>query len=329
MELVTISDISRRLNISTRTLRYYEEIGLIQSVKKEDYAYRTYDETALTKLRQILVLRKLRISLKQIGLILQSEDTAEIIETFERNLSEVDDEITALSTIRDIINTFIERLTAGIHLSVGENLLDDTALLEAVDALTVSKSAIKEKTTADLEQASTKLNTLTDRDVRIVYLPPATVAAYQYEGDDPEMHVHQVIDPFVIGNKLTEIKPDIRHYGFNSPNPTDETGYHGYEIWVTIPNDFHVPEPIVKKSFRGGLYAAHMIPFGAFEEWGLLDNWMHNNEKYEYDGSSDSRNMYGFLEEHINYVNRVHLLDPEAGGMQLDLLVPVKMKEVQ
>ncbi len=35
------------MNISTRTLRYYEQIGLIESVKKEDYAYRTYDEAAV------------------------------------------------------------------------------------------------------------------------------------------------------------------------------------------------------------------------------------------------------------------------------------------
>jgi len=38
-------------------------------------------------------------------------------------------------------------------------------------------------------------------------------------------------------------------------------------MWVTIPEEMDVPEPIVKKRFEGGLYAAHMIPFGAFEEW--------------------------------------------------------------
>ena len=44
MKLTTISEISREMNISTRTLRYYEQIGLIESVKRDDYAYRTYDE---------------------------------------------------------------------------------------------------------------------------------------------------------------------------------------------------------------------------------------------------------------------------------------------
>lgn len=99
MNLTTISEISKNFDISTRTLRYYEKIGLLQSSKKEGYAYRTYDEEAITRLQQIIILRKLRIPLKQIIEILDSKNTPEIIETFKHNLDEVDEEITALSTI--------------------------------------------------------------------------------------------------------------------------------------------------------------------------------------------------------------------------------------
>ena len=82
----------------------------------------------------------------------------------------------------------------------------------------------------DLNKASEKLSKLTDRDVRIVYLPPSNVAAYQYEGDEPEMHVNQVMDSFVLKSNLTAIKPDLRHFGFNAPNPVDESNHHGYEM---------------------------------------------------------------------------------------------------
>ena len=41
-------------------LRYYEQVGLITSLRKDDYAYRVYDETAIGRLRQVIVLRKLR-----------------------------------------------------------------------------------------------------------------------------------------------------------------------------------------------------------------------------------------------------------------------------
>ena len=90
------------------------------------------------------------------------------------------------------------------------------------------------------------------------------IQSTMYEGDDPEMRVHKAVDAFVRESNLTAIKPDLRQYGFNSPNPVDETGSHGYEVWVTIPDGFSVPEPLIKKHFEGGLYAAHMIPFGAF-----------------------------------------------------------------
>lgn len=164
MNLTTISEISKKFSISTRTLRYYEQIGLIESVKKDDYAYRAYNGEAVIRLQQILVLRKLRIPLKQIDLILKSENTAVIIDAFRQNLAEVDEEITALSTIREIINTFILRLKESIRQDIKLNLLDDTSLLEAVDALTVHKTPLKEeKTAADLEQANKKLNKLTDR----------------------------------------------------------------------------------------------------------------------------------------------------------------------
>lgn len=221
MKLTTISDISRKMHLSTRTLRYYEQIGLIASVKKDDYAYRTYDESTVTRIQQILVLRKLRIPLKQIALILQSENTAAIIDAFQQNLAEVDDEITALSTIRDIISTFITRLTESIHQDIKLNLLDDTALFEAVDALTVQKAPLKEeKTAADLEQASEKLNKLTDRDVRIVYLPPATVASAYAIGCEPgpELVTDDMMQKFIKDTNLKLIYPASRHYGFNNPD---------------------------------------------------------------------------------------------------------------
>lgn len=264
MELTTISEISRAMNISTRTLRYYEQIGLIESVKKDDYAYRTYDNDTVKRLQQILVLRKLRIPLKQIALILKSENTAAIIDAFQKNLDEVDDEITALSTIRDIISTFITRLNESIQQDIRLNLLDDTALLEAVDALTVQKIPLKEeKTVEDLQAASEKLNKLTDRDVRIIYLPRSAVASAHHIGEGCEGVVYGQISRFIKDNHLHEWKPDFRAFGFNNPMAGLEgTPSAGYEAWVTIPDDMEVSAPLVKKQFMGGLYAAHMIPMG-------------------------------------------------------------------
>lgn len=323
MELQTISQVSRQLNVSTRTLRYYEQIGLITPQKKEDFSFRTYDPDTLVRIQQILFLRKLRIPLKQIREILEIENITVTIQVFEENLSEIEEELTALSTIRGIIKTFIEKLNVNASKMA---FLEDEKLLAIVDSLAISKNDLKEdKKMADLNQTGKKSNKLSDRDVRIVYLPPSAVASYQYVGEDPEMHCNQVIDKFVLDTGLIQIKPDIRHYGFNAPNPVDETNDHGYEVWVTIPDDMEVTSPMIKKHFEGGLYAAHMIPMGAFEEWSWLCEWVKNNSKYQgNNGNKGSECMCGLLEEHLNYIHHVHLENTEPEGMQMDLLYPIR-----
>lgn len=198
MELQTISQISKSFKLSTRTLRYYEQIGLIQSTKVAEYAYRTYDAQTVLRLQQIVVLRKLRIPLKQIIVILESKDSAEIIATFEQNLKQVADEITALSTIRTILNTFIVRLNESTQLNLKRNLLDDVSILPLFDSLITSKIHFKEdKTMEDLNQANDRLEKLTDREVRILYLPPMSVAALHIIGKTAELEGKEPIYEFI------------------------------------------------------------------------------------------------------------------------------------
>ena len=42
--LIKIKDISEKYDITARALRYYEDMGLINSTRSVDYAYRLYDE---------------------------------------------------------------------------------------------------------------------------------------------------------------------------------------------------------------------------------------------------------------------------------------------
>ncbi|MDE7280188.1 MAG: GyrI-like domain-containing protein, partial [Ruminiclostridium sp.] len=128
---------------------------------------------------------------------------------------------------------------------------------------------------------------------------------------------------------LYEIKPDARYFGFNHPNPGIlEEGIHGYEVWVTIPDDMEVPEPLVKKKFPGGLYAVMTIRFPEFQRWADLSRWVENNGVYEPDYSPLGEEiMGGCLEEHLNWVYACHLGWPEDGLTgQLDLMFPIKKR---
>ena len=218
MELQSISRISKQFNVSARTLRYYEQIGLIKPAKTAGLT-RIYDEDTVMRLKQIIVLRKLRIPLKQISEILDSGNIAVAIETFQQNLTEIENEINALSSIKNVIQS----------------------LLEIVDSVTASKINFKEEKVIMnvLNKANKQLNKLTDRDVRIIYLPPATVASIHHigcssEGEIPESTTGIMMRDFIRNNNLAKIKPDLRHYGFNHPDKPDNGKEHGYERWVTI-----------------------------------------------------------------------------------------------
>lgn len=331
-ELKTITQVTRFYGVSTRTLRYYEQIGLLPSQHVDGYSYRVYDEKACRTLEQIMILRKLRMSLKQIQTLLNDNDMRNTMDILVDSITELTDEISSLSTIRSILMRFVSELRSKTGLKLTTDLLSDASILSMISPLAidkemsvVSKNKNKEDNAMDdLCNAATKRGKLSEKEIRIVYLPPCAVAAYQYEGDDPEMHVNQVIDEFVRSSDLVHKKPDLRHYGFNAPNPKDESGYHGYEMWVTIPDDMEVPAPLVKKQFDGGLYAAYMIHMGEFDEWGRICEWVKENKTYEYCGSYNPDNMFGWMEEHLNYVNHVDLPNTEPEDMQLDLLMPVR-----
>jgi DNA-binding transcriptional MerR regulator/DNA gyrase inhibitor GyrI len=324
MELMTISEVSKAFQVSTRTLRYYEQVGLLESVKKEDYAYRTYDENTVLRLQQILVLRKLRIPLKQIAEILSDKEAVTVLTLFQNNLNEVDAEITALSTIKSILQTFVSRLKESIAQNIKLNLLDDEAIRNIVDTLCVTKTHFKEeKSMEELNQADNNLNKL--KNVRILYLPPYTVAASHYIGKNPEDVAGPQLDEFVRAQNLRDLKPDLRVLGFNNPCPQDGESEYGYEFWVTIPEDMEVPAPLEKKRFAGGLYAAHCIKMGDFHEWRLLCDWLKDNDQYEED-QREPMGMYGSLEEHLNAFTYYQTEKEKAYFPQIDCLIPIKEK---
>ena len=110
MELQTIRQVSLDYGISRQMLCYYEEIGLLKSRRKDDYAYRVYDEDAIKRLQQIIILRKLQIPMKQIKDVLNNQNAAAVIEIFRQNISGLDEQITALSVVKSILTRLVDGL---------------------------------------------------------------------------------------------------------------------------------------------------------------------------------------------------------------------------
>ena len=320
MEYMTISEVKKLLSTTTRTLRYYEEIGLIESRRSDDYAYRTYDSRTVRRLQSIFILRKLTIPLEKIKLILASEDAGTAVEVFREKLAGIDDEIIALETIKTIIESFVTMINKNLEIDLNAHLLSGYSF-EIIDSIASRKQVNKErKAMDDLNKASKTLSKFDN--IRIVYLPPATVASsHQGVCDEPEKIAGDRLLKFIQKTKLYDIKPDFRQYGFN--NPCRETE-HGYEFWVTIPEDMEVSAPLTKKQFEGGLYAAHCIKMGDFHEWHDFNQAIEKHDEYVID-RREPLGMGGLLEEHLNAYN--HYKNDEMNFIQLDLLIPIEKKD--
>jgi DNA-binding transcriptional MerR regulator len=62
----TVQKLAKMAGISTRTLRYYDEIGILRPARINSSGYRIYGETEVDMLQQILFYRELGVSLDSI-----------------------------------------------------------------------------------------------------------------------------------------------------------------------------------------------------------------------------------------------------------------------
>lgn len=331
MELLTISQVSKAYDISARMLRYYEQIGLVKSGRKEENSYRVYDEVALKRIQQIIILRKLQIPVKQICVILENPNTAAVIELFRNNIADLDREITALSTIKSVLNGFVRRLEEITTVHLNLDLLSDDSVLKLTKSLSLVQKNVKESISMEeLSKASEKLNRLADGDVRIIYLPPMSVAAAYASGENCEGKAGDMVKQFVNDSGLLKIKPDARSFGFDCSQGATGIGEpsHVYEVWVSVPDDMEIPAPLIKREFTGGLYAAHVLKSWDFSLWGLLNEWVATSVKFDNDwGSSrwaSEETVFGQgFEETLNYYHFAQ----DGCEMQLDLLFPIKERK--
>ncbi len=76
--LLKIQDVAAETGLTSRAIRYYEEVGLLEPAARSGGAYRLYDASDLERLRTIKELRDdAGFSLAQIGQLLEDEAARE------------------------------------------------------------------------------------------------------------------------------------------------------------------------------------------------------------------------------------------------------------
>lgn len=70
----TIQEVAKAVGTSSRTLRHYDSVGLLQPSRTGANGYRFYDDRALVRLQRILLLRELGLGLDAIATLLAAQD---------------------------------------------------------------------------------------------------------------------------------------------------------------------------------------------------------------------------------------------------------------
>ena len=79
-ERYTIGEAAKKLQVSTRTLRFYEEKDLVRPAYTEENGYRFYEKDQIRQLELILFLKELGFSLKQIKMLIKDEHGSQSLE---------------------------------------------------------------------------------------------------------------------------------------------------------------------------------------------------------------------------------------------------------
>jgi DNA-binding transcriptional MerR regulator len=118
-ELTQIGALAKQLNITTRTIRYYEEIGLMGTINRRGGTTRSYRKDDILRLKFILKMKSLGISLKEIQELSEIFDiheqefssiTPKLIEILDHHITLLDDKMVSLSSLRQDIVEYRQRI---------------------------------------------------------------------------------------------------------------------------------------------------------------------------------------------------------------------------
>jgi DNA-binding transcriptional MerR regulator len=121
-QFTSIGEIAQKLEMSQRTIRYYEEIGLLNSIKRVEGGRRVYTDADLRRLKLIKRLKIMGMTLSEMQeleamwTIEKSNDKVlgRLLELMSNQLRRLDDRIADLNILRNEIVEYKRRIKSKI-----------------------------------------------------------------------------------------------------------------------------------------------------------------------------------------------------------------------
>ena len=124
-EAVPIGDAAREFRLTTRTLRYWEEVGIIQSVQRQDGAIRGYTPYYVRRIKFILKLKELGLTIREMQDLYVAYGDAKqtgkmvprLIEILDQHIDMVDEKMAHLASLRKDIVEYRQKIIKRFMLS--------------------------------------------------------------------------------------------------------------------------------------------------------------------------------------------------------------------
>ena len=309
MELMKITDLTNQLSISSRTLRYYEQMGLIQSTRLQFEKYRFYDRENIERIKQIIVLRKMQIPIRDIINIYKSQNMSALVESFVTRINSIDNEINALNELKLIVNDFLQAmLDSGIkHISALPLLYEKMVTHLETQEVDENKQEVSFERLSELsEKVSGTL------DLSIIDLPPMRVISSKLKNSDIS-DVEGFWD--WLGKNRIPFGTPGSHKLFEYQQGDAQT-----VIIQNIDREFINESPFVDYEFEGGLFAVGSVyvedDIASYHE--RMIRSFDNNPFYEVDYRHGGHLRHESLAETV--------ISTDSGREKVNLFLPVKRR---
>jgi DNA-binding transcriptional MerR regulator len=117
-ELLQIGEVAERVGLSLRTIRYYEEVGLVSPSERSQGGFRLYSESEVTRLAILKGMKPLELSLDEIRHLMDLIDQSTELERLEPR--ELDAVATGLAEFLELADERVARLVR--HLAEARKL---------------------------------------------------------------------------------------------------------------------------------------------------------------------------------------------------------------
>lgn len=119
-ERLTVGQVTQRFGVTVRTLRHYDDVGLLTPGERSAGGYRLYTAADLLRLRHVVVYRRLGFSLGEIERILAAEDEEAVVVHLRRQRETVRARLTELEDLVAAIDRALEAEMTGTDLTPEE-----------------------------------------------------------------------------------------------------------------------------------------------------------------------------------------------------------------